>query len=301
MDRPVKRIAIYGTTPSRGEGPINSPDWEHWTIGPGGKDAHRWDRLYEMHNTWPADFNGYLNDLSLVKHPQAVVTFRPMALAAEAWARQHGGEKWETFLSDNIKGDWSANLVYPRDAILAKYGRRMWFSSSISWLIAQAIEEGATDIGLWGIDLESGEEYISQFVGCAHFIDLARLAGINVHMPAGCGLLRDPNPYPDRYETHLALTLEKKQKWLEGVLAENTRKYEEARITLYRREGVAMSIREAGASLEAIEKAERELLESSGLVSQLSAQINHINGELSATGYYRRMYMMGLHDPDELG
>ena len=58
---PVKerKIAILGTTPSRMQAPIDDPSWEIWTIGPGGKDAHRWDRLFELHNTWPWDFGPY--------------------------------------------------------------------------------------------------------------------------------------------------------------------------------------------------------------------------------------------------
>jgi len=283
------------------EGPIGSPDWQHWTIGPGGKDAHPWDRLYEMHNTWPADFAGYLNDLSLVKSPQQVVTFNPMAQAIQVWADEHGKPDPAKFLKDSIKGDWSSNFVYPKEAMLTKYGRRMWFSSSISWLIVQAIEEGASDIGLWGIDLESGEEYISQFVGCAHFIDLARLAGVNVHLPAGCGMMRDPNPYPDRYETHLALTLERKKKWLEHVLAEKTVQFEALKTEMYRREGAVIALRDRGASPEEMKVAENRLLEVSNQVGPMAAQINHIQGELSATDYYRRMYLMGLHDPHELG
>ena len=37
----TRKIAIFGTTPSRMQGPINEKDWEIWTIGPGGKDVHR--------------------------------------------------------------------------------------------------------------------------------------------------------------------------------------------------------------------------------------------------------------------
>ena len=69
--RPEKKIAILGTTPSRLQGPIaEDSGWEIWTIGPGGKDAHRFDRLFEVHGWWPKDFDGYLNDLSKIKPPQ---------------------------------------------------------------------------------------------------------------------------------------------------------------------------------------------------------------------------------------
>ena len=70
------QIAICGTTPSRGMAPINDPTWQIWTIGPGGKDAHRWERLFEVHHVWPDNFAEYLNDLSNVKPPQMVYTDR---------------------------------------------------------------------------------------------------------------------------------------------------------------------------------------------------------------------------------
>lgn len=48
-----RKIAIMGTTPSRMLGPIDDPEWDIWTIGPGGKDTHSWDRLFEVHHIWP--------------------------------------------------------------------------------------------------------------------------------------------------------------------------------------------------------------------------------------------------------
>ena len=59
---PTKKIAICGTCPSRTQAPINDPEWEIWTIGPGGKNIHRWDRLFEIHGTasWPEGFAEYL-------------------------------------------------------------------------------------------------------------------------------------------------------------------------------------------------------------------------------------------------
>ncbi|MGI9503586.1 MAG: hypothetical protein ACR2RE_11085, partial [Geminicoccaceae bacterium] len=68
----------------------------------------------------------------------------------EDWARSH--DKDEAWLNDTIQGDFSTNIVVDREALFDKYSR-MWFSSSISYCLAVAIEEGATDIGCWGIDL----------------------------------------------------------------------------------------------------------------------------------------------------
>lgn len=192
--RPQRKIAITGTTPSRVVCPWHDPSWEKWTIGPGGSDKADmpWDALFELHraDTWPVpDFMGYITMLSQVPAtartapdgriiPRRVFTFRHMG--------------------------WPANIVYPKLEMQARWGKK-WFTSQVPWAIALAIEEGATDIGIYGVDMESTEEYIAQLDGCRHFMDIARNAfGINLHVPAECGLLRDPSPYPDRWETQFA-------------------------------------------------------------------------------------------------
>ena len=131
--KPSKKIAIFGTTPSRMEGPVQDDSgWERWTIGPGGKDAHNWERLYEVHGLWPKDFEGYLNDLSLVKSPRQIVTIPQPDNAARSW--KGAIDRWlktHELPPETIKGDWSAVVGYPREAILNRFRRRMWFSSSI--------------------------------------------------------------------------------------------------------------------------------------------------------------------------
>ena len=126
-----KKIAIFGTTPSRMEGPVQDDSgWERWTIGPGGNDAHNWERLYEVHSWWPEDFKGYLGMLSQVQAPRKVYSLQPMPRLMQKWKNQHG--KSDADYAKDIPGDWSANVVIDRPFLESKYGRT-WFSSSISW------------------------------------------------------------------------------------------------------------------------------------------------------------------------
>jgi len=302
---PPKKIALLGTTPTRFQAPIEDDTWTLWTIGPGGKDSHRWDALFEIHQVWPADFADYLNDLSKVEPPQKVISMQPMPQLIHNWAMEHASaeEPFEKWL-EKIEGDWKANVVYPRSGIIEKYRRRIWFSSSISWLLALAMEElhahpGEKHMGLWGIDLESGEEYVSQWTGCAHLIDLAVMTGINVHLPHGTGLERDVNPYPDRYETHLALTLEKKYKWLEGAVEHQTQQLEEHKAEGYRWEGRLRTLEDGNGPEELKKEAGEKVREYNIKIAQLTANVNHLKGEKSATQFYRRMYVWGMIDPDE--
>jgi len=195
---PQKKIAILGTCPSRLQAPVGDISWEIWTIGPGGKNSNRWERLFEIHGkgSWPEGFREYLEELKAEKPPKIIYTEEPMP-------------------------DWPANVVFPKQAMFEKYGR-MWFTSSIAYALAMALEENVTDMGCWGIDLESGEEYRSQFTAAKYFLHLARLAGVNMWLPEGCGLLRDPHPYPEAWESHLAQTIMAKQDFLQQILSSKT-------------------------------------------------------------------------------
>lgn len=161
-----KYIAITGTTPSRMQCPFkdekwNPPNGEIWTIGPGGHDITPWHALIEIHGptTWPPEFAAYLANLKATEPPKRIMTLEPVP-------------------------EWKANFVLPRSEWFEEYDKG-WISSSIAYGIIQAFREGATDIGLWGIDLEAGEEYVAQKMGCRHFIDLFRSQGVNFHVPEG--------------------------------------------------------------------------------------------------------------------
>lgn len=304
----VKKIAILGTTPSRMEAPIADESWQIWTIGPGGKDMHRWDRLYETHTVWPEDFASYLNDLSLVKLPQTVRSIVPLKKRIVHWAHRHG--KDEAWLKEKITGDWEANVVIDREELFSRY-RRMWFSTSICYAIADALDDHvergsvphSTTIGCFGIDLESDEEHIAQFVGCAHLLDIGRLVGIDIVLPPGCGLERDLNPYPDRYETHLALTYEKKLKLLSNLISQAEQEIEGRRMMLCRIEGAILKLREVetakpgSINQEIITTGEQELGRLRGEFDLAFSRLHQLRGERSATEYYQRMYVWGMLSP----
>ena len=291
-----KKIAIFGTTPSRMLGPWkDGAGWTRWTIGPGGKDNHNWERLYEIHHVWPADFAGYLCDLSNEKREVRFLA-DPHKLI-DKWRRTRN-------IPDDVMakfGDFASATVIPRDDLEDKYGRT-WFSSSISWLQAEAIEAGATDVGMWGIDLESGEEYIAQFLGCRHFIDVCRLVGINIHLPTGSGLSREPRPYPDRYENSLALNLEAKAKYLDALIGQTGGEFESFRAEVYRNEGRVLTLRELSADnpvlAERVQQSERALIESNGKFATAQARLQQLNGERGGIEFVRRLWVYNMIDPD---
>lgn len=91
-------------------------------------------------------------------------------------------------------------IEYPLDAMVEKYGP-YFFTSSFSYMIAQAIEElNASDdtekvLGFWGVDCSATEEYASQRPGAHFFFMKAREAGIEVFAPGESDLLHPPGLY----------------------------------------------------------------------------------------------------------
>ena len=91
-----------------------------------------------------------------------------------------GVKLWTGAKVDALPG----SLVYPADAVIDEFDPNRWFcSSSLFWMMARAIKEGATKIGFWGVDMAAGEEYEMQRAGI-HFLSyIAHARGIEVGAP----------------------------------------------------------------------------------------------------------------------
>lgn len=82
-------------------------------------------------------------------------------------------------------------LAYPLEEMVAKYGG-YFFTSSLSYMFALAIEQKPTHIGMWGVDMSATEEYGYQRAGCHYFIQKARDLGIEIVVPVESDLLASP-------------------------------------------------------------------------------------------------------------
>ncbi len=169
----MKRIALVGTAPSGKYAPFNDPSWELWGVGMRAdyfRNAKRWYELHRLDGEppqWAADWRALM---------------KPWASECEIYMFYP-----EPDLGRVVQMD-------PKP-LLAKYGA-FFMTSSFSWMMAQAIEEGAQEIGLWGVDMEYGTEYRQQRVGLRHFIEIAKTAGIKVTRVASSGIAMEPIPYP---------------------------------------------------------------------------------------------------------
>jgi hypothetical protein len=82
--------------------------------------------------------------------------------------------------------------VFPFRAIMKKYGS--YFGCSMAWMTALAIEEGADEIGFYGITLD-GNEYYYQRPSVEYFIGLAKGQGIKIYIDKTCRLLKSNYSY----------------------------------------------------------------------------------------------------------
>lgn len=166
------KVCIVGSAPSSVKlQPYNDPEWKIWACSPGSTphlkrvdaffEIHRW----EPHQPWfPTDYRAFLASLTC-----------------------------PVYMIDKVK-DVPASVAYPMNEMIDRFGPWFW-TSTISWMFALAIRQGATEIALAGIDMSAQEEWEFQRSGCHFFIHIARELGIPVTVPPESDLLRPPPMY----------------------------------------------------------------------------------------------------------
>lgn len=97
------------------------------------------------------------------------------------------------------------SVSYPYERVWALVGKGP-FCSSFDHMLALAISEGFTDIGLSGIDLMLGtmRERLMEASSIAYWVGLARGRGITVHL-GGCHILRYRYTYGRDYDKERTL------------------------------------------------------------------------------------------------
>lgn len=211
MSRPNK-IALIGSAPSSlGLAPWGDPSYEVWGCSPGvAPHAKRIDAWFEIHyfderqpqaHGWGEDVAGYLGWLHNLTVPVYVMFPLP---------------------------DVPMQRPYPREEMLQKFGH-YFFTSSIAWMLAMAIERNPEEIGLWGVDMSAFEEYGYQRAGCHHFIELARSRGIKVTVPPESDLLQPPPLYGAYRASRMSHKMHIRKQEIERQIAEQAGIFERAR------------------------------------------------------------------------
>lgn len=171
----TRKIALIGSAPSSVQlAPFADPTWEIWGCSPGAyphvRRANRWFEIHRWEPGKPWFSNEYIGFMANVGRSGAPV-----------------------YMIEPVP-EIPSSVAYPVRAMLDEFGP-FFFTSSLSWMFALAIIEGATEIGLWGVDMSAQEEWAFQRSGCHFFVHEARKRGIKVTVPPESDLLRPPPLY----------------------------------------------------------------------------------------------------------
>lgn len=193
----TKKIAIVGKAPSTIPlAPWGDPEWEIWGLSDLvlHEKCTRWTRWFELH-----DPEGW--------HPDDSVPRR------KKWHPKY----WEHLTSRYDDGravylaaphpEMPHARLFPYQQLIERYSLKdkhgqpkPYFTNTVSWLLAYAIDEGATHISVYGVDMAQQEkgvksEYAYQRPSVEYFIGLAQGRGIEVFVPEESDLMKAARLY----------------------------------------------------------------------------------------------------------
>jgi len=169
------KICLLGSAPSSYLlAPFGDLNWEIWACSPLNYTAPRVDAWFELHNLERKVVPGnepYIN--AIQRHPRVYI--------AAPDSRLPNG------------------IVYNKDEVYQFFGNSQFLDSfmqsQVSYMLAYAIMQKPTMIGLWGIDMAAAEEYASQRPGCHYFFMEAEKRGIEIVAPPQSDILEPLPPY----------------------------------------------------------------------------------------------------------
>lgn len=167
------KVALIGTAPSsRMLAPFADPTWKIWACSPGNMNQlPRVDVWFEIHMNllWPEHRSYGEPYIEWLKKQPFPIYMQDQSLVPNA-------------------------TPFPKDEMVQKFGKD-FFTSSFAWMMAMAIDQGAKEIALFGIDMASREEYILQRPGFYFFKYIAEQKGIKVWAPNESDIMQPPGLY----------------------------------------------------------------------------------------------------------
>lgn len=180
--RPRKSVAIVGfAASSKHLAPYDDPEFSIWGVNQLYRHIPRASRWFDIHVNWNeyvvegTDHAGWIRDAPIPTYMTETVQGLPNSVKFPL-ARLVQHHPFTRFALKDLEGKDDKNPLY--------------FTSTIAYMMALAIEEGFQRIGLYGIDLIVGQEYDYQ-KACAEFwIGVAHGKGIQVDIPPTSALCK---------------------------------------------------------------------------------------------------------------
>lgn len=200
------KIAICGAGPGKQLAPTDDPTWEIWSLNASPMvdsqlrfRADRWFDLHEMHAQSE-------KDLSWIRRCQCPIYLVPQAFDAYP---QVLSEHTVVLTTSAITGPITtmacvAPVRYPLEAIEAVYTN--YWVCSFAYMIALALYEGASDIGLYGCELPFGteRERTVEYANVSYWLGVTGASGVRIHLPPGSVLGRHAARYGIEYDAEKA-------------------------------------------------------------------------------------------------
>lgn len=179
-----KKVAIVGkASNSQMLAPFEDSSWQIWGLSNAYMEIPKWDVWFELHD-W--EYHRRINP----EHYQ--------------WLLKDHGKPVYAF-EDNYHG--SKAIKFPLNEVMGMFGdlfnnnpKFSYWTNSPSYMMGLAILQGATHIGLWGIDMAMNDEYAYQRPSCELMIGFALAKGIRVTVPPESSLCKSHRLYG--YQTH---------------------------------------------------------------------------------------------------
>lgn len=159
----MKVAIVCGAPSSEFMAPYDDKSWEIWVLG-NRYQRHidkRITRIFEIHNNLSEHADPELYQSVLIEL----------------------SKKYALIVSETFKGSGQSIEVFPYKQVERLYGS-LYLTSSPAYMIAYALLNGATEIGLYGVDLSiSDHEYFWQRPCVEAWIGFAKGRGVKVYIP----------------------------------------------------------------------------------------------------------------------
>jgi hypothetical protein len=193
-------IAILGSAPSsKMLAPFSDPAWEIWVCSDANGDVPRVDVAFELHDV--EEFER-----------------RPELSFYMDWLKRQK----KVYMIEKLDR-YPTSAEYPKDKMVQKFGP-YFFSSTISWMMALAIDQRPDAIALFGVDMTATDEYSTQRPGCQYFIQKCHDLGIKVIVPPHSDVAHPAPLYGYKEADRMFRKLRVRQEELQGQLNEELAK-----------------------------------------------------------------------------